>query len=250
MNLARPFNADLLDRDLPPIAQRVDLHGTLRSAAWPPYCANCCAPAPSRLVVQKIFRRMQGGRYTNNSRGWKYVIRSARIPYCPTCTARNAEIVAAERMSVGEIVFRLVATPLVIPFVGAALVARAFLPDVMARPLANPLHDVGYGVFTAMLLAMVTSALGSWNATRFDLVPKTNEITSACDFSDELGGPLSGWHRAYAFRNHDYAQAFIAANRDRLWTQADTERSNRIRLVTAALLLAGLIIARLLLVHS
>lgn len=248
MDLARRFDAYHLDRDLPAVAQRVDLHGSLRSAAWPPYCVNCCAPAHSRLLVRKIFRRLPGGRY--HGHGWKYVIRSARIPYCPSCMARNAEIVAAERMSTGELVFRLVGTPLVIPFVGGAIVARVFLPDLMAAPIGNPLHNVGFAVAAAMLLAMVTSALGSWNATRFYLVPRSNEITSACDFSDELGGLMTGWHRAYEFRNPDYAQAFIAANRDRLWTQADTVRRDRIRLIGGLLLLAGLIVGRLLLVHS
>src|SRR5690349_11264991 len=108
LNLRRRFNADHRDRDFSPAMERVDLHGRLRTAAWPPLCANCCAPATSRLVVKKIFRRQPGGRYLGH--GWKYVIRSARIPYCPSCMARNADIVAAERMPFLELIVRLVAT--------------------------------------------------------------------------------------------------------------------------------------------
>lgn len=248
INFRRRYMAYYLATDLPADAQRVDLHGRLGSAAWPPFCANCGAAAPSRLVVEKIFRRMPGGRY--QGRGWKYVIRRARIPYCPSCTARNAELVAADRMTFVELVVRLVATPLVIPFVGGAIVVRAFLSDVIAKPIGNPLHNVGFAILAAMLLAMTTSAWGSWHATSFYLVPDQNEITGACDFSDELGGPLTGWHRAYAFRNRDYAQAFIAANRDRLWTKADSVRVAWIQAVGGLVFFAVLIAARLLLVHS
>jgi hypothetical protein len=248
MNFRRRFSADHRDRDLAPAVERVDIHGRLASAAWPPLCANCCAPAMSKLVVKKIFRRQPGGRYRGH--GWKYVIRSARIPYCPSCMARNAEIVRAERMSLLELIVRLVATPLIIPFVGGAIVARVFLPDTITKPIGDPLHNVGLAIVAGMLLAVGTSAWGSWHATSFYLVPAENEITSACSFSDELGGLLTGWHRAYTFRNHDFAQAFIAANRQRLWTQADTVRTGHIRFAAGLLLLASLVVARLLLVHS
>jgi hypothetical protein len=248
MNFRRRFSADHRDRDFEPALERVDLHGRLRSAAWPPLCANCCAPATSRLVVKKIFRRLPGGRYLGH--GWKYVIRSARIPYCPSCMARNAETVSAQRMPLIELVVRLVATPLIIPFIGGLIVARVFLPDTITKPIGDPLHNVGLAITAAMLLAIGTSAWGSWHATSFYLVPAENEITSACSFSDELGGVLTGWHRAYTFRNHEFAKAFIAANQERLWTKADTARVGRLATVGSLLFLAGLIVARLLLVHS
>jgi hypothetical protein len=164
--------------------------------------------------------------------------------------ARNAEIVNAERMPFLELVVRLVATPLVIPFVGGMIVARVFLPDTVTKPIGDPLHNIGLAIVAAMLLAVGTSAWGSWHATSFHLVPADNEITSACNFSDELGGLLTGWHRAYTFRNHDFAQAFVAVNQERLWTKADTARATRIRTVAGVLFLASLVVARLLLVHS
>ena len=248
LSFRRRFSADHRDRDFPPAVERVDLHGRLRSAVWPPLCANCCAPATSKLVVKKIFRRQPGGRYLGH--GWKYVIRSARIPYCPTCMAHNADIVAAERMPFLELIVRLVATPLVIPFVGGAIVARVFLPDTITKPIGDPLHNAGLAIAAAMLLAMGTSAWGSWHATSFHLVPAENEITSACTFSDELGDLFTSWHRAYAFRNREFAQAFISVNRERLWTKADTVRTGNIRFATGLLLLVALIVGRLLLVHS
>ena len=240
----RRFEAYYGARDLPTDGRRVDLHGSLRTVQWPPYCANCCAPTTSRLVVKKIFRRMQGGRY--HGRGWIYVIRAARIPYCASCIARNAELAQAGRMRLPELVLRLVATPLVIPFVGGAIVERAFLPDVVARPLGNPLHNVGLGIVAAMLLAMFMSVWGSWHATRYYLIPPLNEITAACDFSDELGSLILGRHRAFVLRNEAFAQAFVDANRVRLWTARDTARTDWLKAVLGALLLGGLIAARVL----
>jgi hypothetical protein len=229
---------------LPAEGRRVELHGSLRSVHWPAVCANCCTPTTSRLVVKKIFRRMQGGRY--HGRGWVYVIRRARIPYCSSCIAMHRELVRAKRMRFPELVFRLVATPLVIPFIGGAIVAKAFFPDVVARPLGNPLHNVGLGILVAMLFAMCMSAWGSWNATRFYLVPPLDEITAACDFSDELGSLILGRHRAFVLRNADFAQAFVDANRSRLWTPRDTERRDWLKAVLGVVLLAGLIAARVL----
>ena len=240
----RRFEAYHRDRDLPTEGRRVELHGTLRTVHWPPYCANCFAPASSRIVVKKIFRRMQGGRY--HGRGWVYVIRSARIPYCPSCTSKNAELVKAGRMRFPEVVLRLVATPLIIPFAGGAIVARVFLPDLVSRPLGNPLHNVGLGIIAAMLVAMFTSAWGSWNSTRYYLVPPLNEITAACDFSDELGSLILGRHRAFVLRNEAFAQAFVDANRSRLWTARDTTRTDWLKAVLGVVLLAGLIAARVL----
>ncbi|HSQ33262.1 MAG TPA: hypothetical protein VLN49_25585 [Gemmatimonadaceae bacterium] len=240
----RRFEAYHSDRDLPTEGRRVDLHGSLRTVQWPPYCANCCAPATSKLVVEKIFRRMQGG--SMHGRGWAYVIRRARIPYCPACMAKNAEIVEASRMPLPELVLRVVATPLVIPFVGAALVAKLFLPDVVSRPLGNPLHNVGLGVLVAMLFTMFVSVFGSWRATRFHLVPPLNEITAACDFSDELGSLMLGRHRAFVLRNEAFAQAFVDANRERLWTARDTVRTDRLKAVLGTVLIAGLIATRVL----
>jgi hypothetical protein len=242
--IMRRFEAYHRDRDLPADGRRVDLHGSLRSAQWPPFCANCCAPASSRLVVKKIFRRMQGGRY--HGRGWKYVIRGARIPYCPACMAKHAELVAAGRMRLPELLFHLFATPLVIPFVGGAIVAKVFLPDLLSQPLGDPLHNAGLGVLAAMLLAMFMSAWGSWNSTRFYLVPPLDEITAACDFSDELGSLILGRHHAFTVRNEAFAQAFVDANRSRLWTARDTARTAWLKAVLGAVFLAGLIAARVL----
>jgi len=242
--IMRRFEAYYGARDLPSQGRRVELHGPLRSVHWPPFCANCCAPTSSRLVVKKIFRRMQGDRY--HGRGWQYVIRSARIPYCPACIARNTELVEKTRMPFPELVLRLVATPLIIPFVGGAIVAKVFLPDLLSQPLGDPLHNAGLGILAAMLLAMVTSAWGSWNSARFYLVPPLNEITAACDFSDELGSLVLGRHRAFVLRNEAFAQAFVDANRSHLWTTRDTERRDWLKAVLGVFLLAGLIAARVL----
>ena len=56
-------------------------------------------------------------------------------------------------------------------------------------------------------------------------VPPLTEITRACDFSDNVGFPF-GRRRFYAIRNPAFAQAFTAANQDRLWTDAIRKRDD------------------------
>ena len=97
-----------------------------------------------------------------------------------------------------------------------------------------------------MLLAMFMSVWGSWHATRYYLIPPLNEITAACDFSDELGSLILGRHRAFMLRNEAFAQAFVDANRGRLWTARDTARTDWLKAALGALLLGGLIAARVL----
>ena len=63
----------------------------------------------------------------------------------------------------------------------------------------------GLGIVAAMLLAMFMSVWGSWHATRYYLIPPLNEITAACDFSDELGSLILGRHRAFMLRNEAFA---------------------------------------------
>ena len=62
---------------------------------------------------------------------------------------------------------------------------------------------------------------------RFLRVPPLTDITSACDFSDNVGFPF-GRRRFYAIRNPAFADAFSRANQHRLWTDAIRKRDDRI----------------------
>jgi hypothetical protein len=234
----RRYEAYYLDRDLPSDGQRVDLRGSLAAVQWPPYCVNCGAPSSSRLTVRKIFRR----KYSSKA-PWRYVIRQARMPYCESCTAQHRKIADGERMSIGERLFHLFVTPLVIPVVGGLFFANLIYRTTNWRTESAAARQWSLVVIALLLLPVVISVIASWRATRFYLVPRLDEIIRACDYSDELGGFFVGRHRAFVFRNRDYVTAFMAANHDRVWTETDTARTNRRQMAYTVAVIIGLGVA-------
>ena len=232
------------DEALPAGSVRVDLRG-LFGVVWPPYCVKCGAPTSLRMTVRKIFRRWATGsdsandvRYEWKNSHWHYVIRKFRIPYCPACIARQEEL--RDRVSAAHVAFSLLATPLVIPFVGAGFFAIAFYHSLVTETIGTSGQTVGVGIFAALILTMIVSAFSSWRAARFDLVPRTTEITRACQMSDRLGWYDVGFHRVYAFENASYAKAFADANHDRIWTEADRSRLNRRKALSNGVLFAAI----------
>jgi hypothetical protein len=235
----RRYEAYYLDRDLPSDGQRVDVRGSLATVQWPPYCVNCGASTSTRLVVQKIFRR----KYSKYRSPWHYVIRQTRIPYCESCIAEHHRIVDAERMSLGERLFHLLVTPLMIPVVGGLYFANMIFRTTNWLTDSAVTRQGSLALIALFLLPVVISAVASWRATRFFLVPRRDEITIACDYSDELGGMFVGRHRAFMFRNRECASAFVAANRDRIWAEADNARTNRRQMAFAIMVAVGLAVA-------
>jgi hypothetical protein len=66
-----------------------------------------------------------------------------------------------------------------------------------------------------IFLLVATGILLTWREARVLRVPPLTDITRACDFSGNLDYPL-GRRRLYAIRNPACADAFRAANKDRL----------------------------------
>lgn len=233
------FQTSLRDHDLPVTARRIELAGTPRSLRWPAICPNCGAPASERITVRKIFRRMLPGR--SLVAHWIYVVGSAAIPFCAACAARHRQCVKTPTRA--EVLLRLLVNPLMIPVVGASAFAAIIFRPAVVDTRGAPFHGVGVAIVGFLVLTAAWSAVSAWRSTRFYRIPPQTEITRACDFSDELGGFLAGRHRVYAIRNTAFADAFLAANRDRLWTDADRTRERRLRVAAAIVLLASLLVA-------
>ena len=224
------------DEGLPADSQRVTLAGSLRGVHWPALCPNCGAAAAERLTLSRVFRRMRDTEGAGG--GWRYHISRARVPFCATCVERHWQL--TQRMSLTTYLLHLVATPLLISFVGAAYFAIRLFRPLVLETLGTSSQLLGLGVFGALVLAMVTSAAGAWWRMRFYCIPPETEISSACVFSDKLGNALIGARRVYAIRDAGCAEALLAANRARLWTAADEQRSGRRNVLLGTLALAGL----------
>src|SRR5262249_43031871 len=77
----------LIDGLLAAHPHRVELTGSLLSLGFPSRCANCGAVATERLPIRKVFGRMAGLPGMRSTRYRGYRIDTARVPYCPACSA-------------------------------------------------------------------------------------------------------------------------------------------------------------------
>ena len=217
-------------RDLGP-GQIVALCGSHRRVVWPPLCPACGAPAATEINVAKIF----GRRSQYRGHGYRFIVRMT-IPFCGSCAARHQQLVKRVPSLIGSF-FR---TPALLSFIGAAAVA-AILTNIFllsGEGVSPGLRLYAFGGIAGLLgLGIFLTA----REARFLRVPPLTEITSACDFSDNVGFPF-GRRRFYAIRNAPFADAFTRANQDRLWTDAIRKRDEWISgIAFVALLIAALI---------
>jgi hypothetical protein len=93
-------------------------------------------------------------------------------------------------------------------------------------PLGGWLHAgpelavLGFLVFIPIL-----TTVQAWWANRFYRIAAQTEITSAFDFTDTLG--MVRERHMYAIRDAACGEAFIAANRDRIVTEAERDRDTK-----------------------
>ena len=219
-------------RDLPP-NQIVTLVGSHRRVVWPQLCPACGAPASVQINVAKIFaRQSRYGGFSN----YRYLVRMP-VPFCRSCANRHEQLVGPVPSMVGSF-FR---TPALLSFIAAAVVG-----GILWSIFVQGGEDVSLGARTyaisGIVLLVATGFFITANAARFLRVPKQTEVTRACDFSDNVGFPF-GRRRLYAIRNAGFAEAFIRANQDRLWTDAMKRRDRWISLVVFVLLILATIVA-------
>jgi hypothetical protein len=219
-------------QDLPQ-SQIVALIGSHRRVVWPSLCPACGAPASTRIRVAKIFgRRSLYGHYAY----FRFIVRMS-IPFCRFCAERHEQLVRPVPSIIGSF-FR---TPAVLSFLGAVGVAimlsMVFLQGGEGLSLGARLYALG-GIVALVGLGVFITA----REARFLRVPPLTDLTSACDFSDNIGHPF-GRRRLYAIRNSDFAAAFATANKDRLWTDTIRKRDERISTIVFVLLAVAAVIA-------
>jgi hypothetical protein len=219
-------------RDLPP-GQMVGLIGSHRRIVWPPMCPACGGPASSHINVARIFgRRSQHGGFA----AYRFIVRMT-IPFCQSCVSRHQQQLQTVPSAIGSF-FR---TPGVLSFIGAVAVAVilwwVFVQDAEGVSRDARLYAIS-GIIALVGLGIFITA----REARFLRVPPLTEVTSACDFSDNLGFPF-GRRRFYAIRNRAFADAFVRANHDRLWTDAIRKRDAWVSGVAGLVLIIAALIA-------
>lgn len=237
------YEVEYRDHDLAQGGRRIELVGSPRSLVWPNICPNCGQQASERVRVRKVFRRMQRTRAVG--RVWGYVVRSAEIPLCRECAERHRR--EERRPSTVRVLGHFLLNPLMIPVVGGAFFARVALEAGARGAGPRPPWWISVGIPGLLAFASAWSLLLAWRSTRFIRIPPRTQIVRACDFSDNLGNLLVGERHVYAIRNAVFADAFLAANAERVFTAERRARAERTQLVAGVLVLGTLLVFGLLL---
>lgn len=218
-------------RDLP-AGQVVALIGSHRRVSWPALCPACGAAASTHINVAKIFGRRS--QYGNHSY-YRLIVRMP-IPFCSSCADRHQQAVARVPSVIGS----FLRTPAILSFVGAAAVA-AILSTIFLQGSEGVSFGVKLYAYGGIALLLGLGIFITAREARFLRVPPLTEVTSACDFSDNVGFPF-GRRRFYAIRNPACAEAFAKANETRLWTDAIRKRDEWISGIAFLVLIVAALI--------
>jgi hypothetical protein len=227
------------EESLTPNPVIVELRGAPKTLVWPPICANCGAGASERIRIHRAFyRRARWGRGGPHAPSYDTV--TADLPFCHTCAQRHRTEV--RRVSTFRRWRSFIVNPVHIATIGVTIMFLKM--DVSWRDLQG-LGPKGLWVASTPVLALLIAiGLAFWY-TRPDRFEPRSEITKACDVSKNVSLEFGAKRHMYSLRNKAFADAFIAANRDRVWTREDQERSSWRTAYLGVIFLGGLIIARL-----
>jgi len=218
----------------------VELRGAPRDLVWPPICANCGGAASERIRVRKAFyRRVRWGSGTNHAPAYKTV--TADIPFCQECAERHRT--EARKVSTFRRWRSFIFSPVHVATIGFTFIF--FRMNISWQDFQG-LGPRGLWLASAPFLALVIAIAVAFWYTRPDRFEPQSEITKACDVSTNVFMDFGPKRHMYSLRNRAFADAFIDANRDRVWTREDQERSSWRTAYLGALFLGGLVIARLL----
>jgi len=231
------------DESLEPHPHRLELRGAPSSLAWPPVCANCGQSTSERIRISKTFyRQRRYGRSQHQNTPFDFRIVSADVPFCPPCIERHRRALPVRSQFARLRTFLL--NPAHVGTVGCALLLTIVGPTAMEMPAGSSAAAAAWA-FAGILLLGIVWILGlTWWTTRPDRLEPRTEITRACDFSGNVAVAFERERHTYALRNQAFAEALGAANRNRVWTDADQSRMRRTSIFVVPGIVAGLIVVR------
>jgi hypothetical protein len=120
---------------------------------------------------------------------------------------------------------------------------RWALSDVSWTSLSDPQLRRALPFAAVPALGLVWSLGLAWSLTRPQRIEPQTEVTLACDFSGDVSAFYERERHMYAFRNREFADALVQANRDRVWSSEDRMRSNKIQGILTAVGVVCLVVA-------
>jgi hypothetical protein len=205
----------------PDAAYRIELAGPLRRLAWPGLCPSCGATASTRLPVTKVFARDWYLKRIDRDDVRLLSYQTIEMPLCEACASRHGALV--ERIGLARWIASYFATTFIIPLLVAVFMLLLYVDPTLLGPAADLVAAPKRATQTAVVAAFAAAnAWLVWHQTRRWRLPPQTEVTLSFDFSDTLGEVFGREHRVYAMSNRRFAEAFTAANADRVWKDRQT----------------------------
>jgi hypothetical protein len=228
--------------NLAPHPHQLELRGSLADISWPTICASCGDRASGTIRVPKAFLRPRvHGRYTGGRGYRRTIIRAPRIPYCAACIAEHEATV--QRPGLATQVFRTLLTPMLIPIAGAAFIGSKVLAGARDIDPGAPGAWIPWGLMGLFGFIIVWCLFLAWEGGRAYRIERQTEVTTSCDFSDDVSDLFGGERHIYALRNGEFAQALATLNRDRVWTaDNDAGVSRRWGYIAGVAMLVGAVV--------
>jgi hypothetical protein len=203
--------------EVPALPYSTKLHGSLHAVRWPNVCIACGAVSAERVPVTRVFDR--DWRFTPVTRSpdeFRIItVQTVHAPVCAACASRHHR----EALPIGTLraVLSGLATAWTVPLLIAVLPVLLYVfPELLGEPM--PILPATRTIGQAAVFALVAAAFGltAWYQTRPRRVTPPTSVTAAFDFSDNLAGIGRPQRRVYGMENGVFAQAFRAANADRV----------------------------------
>jgi hypothetical protein len=185
------------------------LTGSPLELTLPDICARCGEPAKGRLYWERVFEVYDDGH--------GHMVEGARAPFCPPCLAQHEREV--KRMSWLESFIQCFRSQNMISAVICGSIAVwmifKFIPKL---PGADWLGVAGTCAILAFFGLIAWASYGAArDATRHHTVPPLTAITKSFGFSRDTSELFEGLRYRYTPANERFAEALLAANRDRVW---------------------------------
>jgi hypothetical protein len=184
----------------------IELAGALHELSMPAICIHCGGVASARFYIQKVFERHHDESPTTHT------VESVAVPFCPVCLAAHRR--------------ELQTVP---PLTRIGMMYKSGVMIGATCQAALALFFLTRGSFVTSAVAAFFFALAAvcariaFNQTRHLAVPPATTMSSAFDIGDDRSEMFEPERRFYTLRNAQFADAFIAVNRERIWDPASSQ---------------------------
>ncbi len=203
----------------PETASRLDLAATPTAVRLPPICAACGQSATATVGSATAFER-----WTDDGEGsptfshWE--VWRLRLPACEGCRARHETEVRP--VPAGTRLASMLRTWYVIGMAGGMAVSLFFARLASESLFRRDVRDAAIPAAVALVFLAIAAAhvALAWRRRRGEWVSPPTSVTAALELCGDPSRPFEPRHHVFVCHNRAFAEAFLAANAERVWDPA------------------------------